>query len=167
MTSGRVRTAYLSIGSNVDRRRNIARALSALAASFDDLRVSGVYACPAAGFEGNDFYNLAASVRSDQSPEDISVELKRIEASQGRKRTDQRFSDRVIDIDLLMLDDLCGEFGLLQLPRRDIHEYYFVLGPLAELEPGLIDPVSGSTMAELWALMQPGLSQDEVLRLVD
>lgn len=158
-----VRTAYLSLGSNVDRRRNIARALASLARCFEGLKVSPVYACPAAGFEGADFYNLAASVKTDESPEAIAAVLKQIEADQGRVRTDKRFSDRVIDIDLLMLDQLTGTYGKTVLPRSDVDSYYFVLGPLASLVPDLIHPISGRSMAQLWDEMRPGLAEHETL----
>ena len=166
MTTASPATAYLSIGSNVDRARNIARSIEALRATFGELNLSGVVQCPSAGFEGNDFYNLAASFRSPCSPVEISAALKQIESDLGRQRGAVKFSDRLIDIDLIMLGDLKGRFDGIELPRKDLYRYDFVLGPLAELAPECIDPVSGQPLATLWQQMQQQPGYRDQLRSV-
>ncbi len=152
--------AYLSIGSNVDRANNISGSLAALREVFGNLALSGVVQCPSAGFVGEDFYNLAASVSTDLSASEISAELKQIETAMGRQRSAVKFSDRLIDIDLIMLGSLSGHFDGIELPRKDLYRYDFVLGPMAELAPERIDPLSGQTLSELWQQMQqqPGFS---------
>ena len=84
------------------------------------------------------------------------AELDRIEGSAGRRREVERFAPRTLDLDLLMYADTIDEDPGLRLPREDIVRYAFVLGPLAELEPDLVHPVSGETMRELWERFEEG-----------
>ena len=149
-------TAYLSLGSNIDRQHNLCACLAALRGQFGPLRVSTVYRCPAVGFEGGDFYNLAVALEASSAPEALDQSLKSIETALGRRRDAPKFSDRCIDIDLLIYGDHTGHFGTLELPRPDILEYAFVLAPLAELAPATVHPHAGRPLAELWAQMAAG-----------
>ena len=79
----------------------------------------------------------------------MAAELKAIEDRNGRLRSGPRFSARTLDLDLLLYDDLVLETP--RIPRDEILRYAFVLRPLAELDPQLVHPVTGRSMAELWA----------------
>jgi 2-amino-4-hydroxy-6-hydroxymethyldihydropteridine diphosphokinase len=141
---------WVSIGSNVDRRRHILGALDDLRRDLGALTVSRVYESEAVGFEGPAFYNLVAGFRSDLGPVEIGRRLRAIEAAHGRRRTDNRFAPRTLDLDLLTYGNQAGRFAGLELPRDEILKYAFVLGPLAEVAPGERHPVDGRTYAELW-----------------
>lgn len=142
--------AYLGIGSNVDRERNIASCLNALRRRFGALEVSPVYRCEAVGFDGDDFFNLAVGVDTDLEPEALVTELHAIESEHGRTRQGPRFSDRTLDIDLLLYDDrVLGGEGL-DVPRGEILEHAFVLKPLADIAADVVHPVEKKTIAELW-----------------
>ena len=74
-----------------------------------------------------------------------------LEDAQGRRRDQPRFSSRTLDIDLVFYDDLVLRGpGNLQLPRPEL-THAFVLKPLVDLLPAFLDPLSGRTLAELWA----------------
>ena len=77
---------YVSVGSNIDRERNVASGLAALAREYGELQQSRVFESEAVGFSGNLFYNLVVAFQTDQSPQQISAVLTRIEDDHGRDR---------------------------------------------------------------------------------
>ncbi|MGH8060483.1 MAG: 2-amino-4-hydroxy-6-hydroxymethyldihydropteridine diphosphokinase [Pseudoxanthomonas sp.] len=143
--------AYLSLGSNVLPERNLASALRALRERFGALLVSPVYCTTAIGFDGPDFLNAAAVLDSDLDVQALNDWLHALEDVHGRDRSGPRFGDRPLDIDIVFFDELVIEGpGNLRLPRPEL-KHAFVLKPLADIAPDFIDPLSGKTLAELWA----------------
>jgi len=143
-------TAYLGLGSNVDARTNIRSGISALRKTFRSLDLSPLYESPAVGFDGEDFINLAARIETDQSPLELKHWLNDLEDRHGRARNVPKFSDRTLDIDILLYDDLYLLSPLLEIPRNEILTAAHVLKPLADLAPELLHPACRKTMAELW-----------------
>ena len=141
---------YLGLGSNIDPEKNLRLGLDELRKSYGELRVSSTYQNAAVGFEGADFLNLVAGFATDASPQDIHDRIEAIHDTVGRERCDDPFSSRPLDIDLLLYGDLVTAGPPVQLPRRDVLEYSFVLRPLAEIAPDLVHPESGRTMADHW-----------------
>ena len=141
---------YVSIGSNIDRERNIAAALRELSAAYRELEQSSVYESDAVGFDSAPFYNLVVGFSTDESPRVIQDSLHAIENRHGRLRT-AALSARTLDLDLLLYDDLVMSDGKLVLPRGDIDRYAFVLAPLAEIAGSALHPVTGSSYADMWA----------------
>lgn len=140
---------YVSIGSNIDRVRNIGLALQRLADEFGPLLQSSVFESAAVGFDSAPFYNLVVGFDTGLSPREVQDRLHGIEANSGRERTGE-LSARTLDLDLLLYDDLVIDEGRLRLPRADITRYAFVLYPLAELAPEARHPVSGERYADMW-----------------
>lgn len=141
---------YISVGSNIDRERNIDMALRLLEASFGQLQRSSVYESEAIGFDSDPFYNLVVGFDTDDTPREIHDVLHCIEEASGRIRT-TGLSARTLDLDLLLYDDLVTETGGLVLPRDDITRYAFVLAPLAEIAGTLRHPVTGENYENLWS----------------
>lgn len=141
---------YLGLGSNKDPERHLKDAIGALKATFGHITLSPVYRSTAVGFEGDDFLNAVALVSTDWGVGQIKRYLTELENQHGRDRNQPKFSDRVLDIDLLLYDDWVGEFDGLGLPRDEITRYAHVLKPLADLAPDLIHPGSDQTYAILW-----------------
>jgi 2-amino-4-hydroxy-6-hydroxymethyldihydropteridine diphosphokinase len=159
---------YISIGSNVEREKNIAAALRALEERFGPLRLSSIYETAAVGFVGDPFYNLVAGFSTEESVDEVAAALTDIETRGGRGRGYTRFAPRTIDLDLILYGDLVRWHRKPYLPREELTRYAFMLEPLAEIAPDLKHPVSGETFAALWAafdksgLEQRRLKPDEV-----
>jgi 2-amino-4-hydroxy-6-hydroxymethyldihydropteridine diphosphokinase len=142
---------YLSLGSNVEPRRHLRAALDELRGHFGGIDVSPAYRSKSVGFDGPDFVNLAVGLDTKLSPEALNDWLHGLEDRHGRRRDVPRYSDRTLDVDIVLYDDLVrsGE-GHLQIPRKELR-HAFVLKPLADIAPATRHPVDGRTLAELWA----------------
>jgi 2-amino-4-hydroxy-6-hydroxymethyldihydropteridine diphosphokinase len=145
-----VARVYVSLGSNIERRRNLRHALDALNERYGPLTRSDVYESEAVGFDSDPFYNLVVGFDTDETPRDIQQALHAMEAASGRLRSGE-LAARTLDLDLLLYDDVVNDEPGLALPRDDITRYAFVLRPLAEIAGGERHPVSGQTYDELWA----------------
>ena len=154
--------AYLSVGSNMAAERHIAQALAELRARYRALVLSSTYQSPAAGFDGDDFLNLAVGIDTDETPESVMRSLREIEDACGRVRSGPKFSARTMDLDLLTYGDQVSDTP--PLPRADILEYNFVLGPLAEIAGTTLHPQLRQSYADLWASMQAQTGPLELFR---
>ena len=141
---------YLGLGSNINAEENLRRGICELRKRFGELELSGVYQNAAVGFEGDDFLNLVVGLDTNETPLGINEQIEAIHRIVGRRRGDERFSSRSLDIDLLLYDDLILDEPTLRLPRTDILDYSFVLRPIAELAPDRVHPETGRTLAEHW-----------------
>lgn len=145
--------AYLSLGSNQEPVRHLAVAVQALKQTFGEIVLSDWVRTKAVGFDGPDFINGAAIIETGWDVYRLDRWLHELEDAQGRKRDVPRFSNRTLDIDIIFYDDLILEGpGNLQIPRPEL-KHAFVLGPLAQIAPDFIDPVSGLTLQESLGLM--------------
>jgi 2-amino-4-hydroxy-6-hydroxymethyldihydropteridine diphosphokinase len=144
-------TAYVSAGSNIDPLPNLRLAIAELRRRFGRLRLSPVYRTPAVGFAGDDFLNLVLAFETSEPPADVVAELERLHRLAGRQRGPDAFASRTLDLDLLLYGDEVIPQPPIKVPREDIRKYAFVLGPLADLAPGLVHPVTGETIGSLWA----------------
>ena len=141
---------YVSLGSNVDREKNISRALGLLGSHFGPLECSSVYESDAVGFVGTPFFNLVAGFQTDRELSEVSFTLKSIENKCGRRRDGPRYSPRTLDLDLLLYGELVVRENGLCLPRDEITLYAFVLKPLAEVAGDKVHPTMGKSFRELW-----------------
>jgi len=139
---------HLNIGSNQDRRKNICSAIEQLENFFVKITISSLFESPAEGFKGNDFYNIGVNIETQKKASEVIDILHLIEDSLGRNRAMPKFSSRIIDLDLVIYDDIIDE--KLNVPRKDILRYAFVLAPLLELNPDGIHPEKGISYLELW-----------------
>ena len=143
-------TAYLGIGSNIDATAHVRKAIAWLQETFLDVAFSPIYSSIAVGFDGENFINLVARIETQATPEQLKIMLMAFEDANGRLRNVPKFSDRSLDIDLLLYDDLV--LGDPQIPRNEILDFAHVLKPLAELAPELEHPVNAQNFATLWRL---------------
>ena len=143
-----MRDIYLGLGSNVRPDENLRLAVRELERRFQLRKVSAVYRSAPVGFEGDDFLNAVAVVSSRLPAAEVCRQLEEIHGLAGRKRGEDAFVSRTLDIDLLLYGD--AVIPELRIPRDDVLAYGFVLRPLAEIAPSLVHPVTGRTLAEHW-----------------
>ncbi len=140
--------ALLSLGSNIDPAAKLRAAAADLHAAFPGARFSPVLRYRAVGFDGPDFLNAAAAVETALEPGPMHDFLHALEDARGRRRDAPRYSSRTLDVDLVFLGARVCDAP--RLPRPDVR-HAFVLEPLAMLAPQFVDPLSGRTLAALWA----------------
>lgn len=156
-------TAWLGLGSNVNAENNIRAGISALEERFSDVSLSPAYVSTAVGFEGDDFINLVARVETDLQPTELREYLRDLEDRYDRQRNVPKFSDRSLDIDILLYGDLVLLSPILEIPRAEILKFAHVLKPLADLDPDILHPSELRSLAEIWK--SSGLA-DDCLRLL-
>ena len=96
------------------------------------------------------FYNQAFAVQTHLQPEELMQTLLNIEAFIGRQRV-QKMGPRIIDLDILLIDNLVLNTPLLTVPHPHLTERRFALTPLAEIAPNLVHPLAHKIIAELLA----------------
>ena len=139
----------LSLGSNIDKEKNIRFALTEIQKTFGELEVSPVYETSSVGFDGPAFYNLVVGLHSEMKVQRIIDILREIETQAGRIRGAKSFASRVLDIDVVLFGDAVLR-PELNIPRDEIEKYAYVLKPLADLYPDLVHPISQQTISEMW-----------------
>jgi 2-amino-4-hydroxy-6-hydroxymethyldihydropteridine diphosphokinase len=161
------RIAAIALGSNLaspwgDRDANLREAVRRVEQLGQVRAVSSFYnTAPVGTTDQPNFLNGAMLLETEQEPVELMRALLAIEQAMGRDRavvTDAAQSGaapikgpRIIDLDLLLVDDVALDTDELTLPHPAMAERRFVLEPLAEIAPAMVDPVSGRTVAEMLA----------------
>lgn len=146
-------TAYLLIGGNLGNRLSYLQKARELVQQFcgNIVLSSSIYETEAWGVTDQpSFFNQALAIETMLPPAKLMQELLRIEEKMGRERT-LKMGPRIIDLDILLIDELIISSDLLKLPHPSLPERRFALLPLAEIAAGIKHPVSGKTIAELLA----------------
>jgi 2-amino-4-hydroxy-6-hydroxymethyldihydropteridine diphosphokinase len=149
MASARANEAYFSLGSNINPATHICFALREARSFFSKVCISGFYRSTAIGFNGTDFINAAFVAETQLGVNTLLQWANDVEARAGRKRCGERFSNRTLDIDLILYGSSVIEIdGKTISPRAELLENY-VLTPLLDIAPDLVHPVLGTTLREL------------------
>jgi 2-amino-4-hydroxy-6-hydroxymethyldihydropteridine diphosphokinase len=146
------RLAALSLGSNVgDRIATVDAALRAMGATagVELLRVSSLFGTEPVGYtEQAEFINCCAIVRTSLKSTELHARMRTIERELGRV-TRERWREREIDIDLLLVNSEVLQSPELVIPHPEMHRRRFVLEPLAEIAPDMLHPIFDATVVEL------------------
>jgi len=142
--------AWLSLGSNVEPEKHLRAALDELRVRFGEIIVSPTYRFPAVGFNGPAFLNLAVGIDADLDAVVLNEWLHALEDRHGRRRDVPRYSDRTLDIDIVLYgEEVLRGPGNLEVARNEL-KYAFVLKPLAEIAPDVMHPLLHKSLSELW-----------------
>ena len=137
---------YLSLGTNLgNKEENLRTAMTLIEEQVGTITSqSALYASAPWGFDSeNTFLNNAISVETSLTPEELLSTTQHIDRTLGRthKSVDGQYSDRLIDIDILLYDDVVMHTPSLILPHPLMHRRLFVLEPLSEIAPTMIHPL--------------------------
>ena len=147
-------TIYLGLGTNQgNKEENIRGAIEELSHLLGTpTAVATIIETEPWGFQSdNSFLNTVVAFKSTLAPEEILKATQEIERRLGRtkKSIDGCYSDRPIDIDILLYGSRVIESEHLTIPHPLLHKRLFVLQPLAQIAPVLIHPILGKSIARL------------------
>ncbi len=96
------------------------------------------------------FLNQVIEVQTTVEPRALLETLKGIEHDLGRT-PGPRWGPREIDLDILLYGDRIIQEDGLRIPHPELNRRAFLLELLAEVNPELVDPVTGETVSRLLA----------------
>lgn len=148
-------TVYLGLGTNLgDKEANLRTAIYKLQERIGkQVSLSSFYETAPWGFESDhSFLNAAIGLETNLSPIEILHITQEIEKELGRtkKSVNGSYSDRLIDIDILLYDTLLLQTPELTIPHPLMTERDFVMKPLIEIAGNVIHPIRQKTLSELY-----------------
>ena len=134
--------AYLALGSNLgDRLVHLQNAVNALDATggVGVVAVSRVYETdPVGGPEQGAYLNAVVAIETSLDARALLRLSQRLEADESRIRG-ERWGPRTLDVDILLYDDITIDEPDLTVPHPRMWERGFVLAPLRDVAPELVD----------------------------
>jgi 2-amino-4-hydroxy-6-hydroxymethyldihydropteridine diphosphokinase len=152
--------AFIGIGSNIDPAENVHAAIRSLAQKTHLVGISMVYCTDALDRpEQPPYYNCVVEIETEAPPAEVKHGILRtIENNLGRKRTEDKYAPRTIDLDLIVYGDLTIDAEGIKLPDPEILERPFLAIPLFELAPDMVLAGYGLRIGEIAAkLPQDGM----------
>jgi 2-amino-4-hydroxy-6-hydroxymethyldihydropteridine diphosphokinase len=143
---------FLGIGTNLGNRKdNLEQAVKRIEEHIGTvLKSSSVYETEPWGFQSEtQFLNMVVQVGTLLTPSGLLGRVLMIEALLGRVRGKERYSSRIIDIDILLYEDVIINEESLKIPHPLMSDRKFVLVPLCEIASGMMHPVVKKTFGEL------------------
>lgn len=129
---------YINIGTNLGNKRlNLSRAVAAVEKRYGYFEVSKVVESEPWGYDStNSFLNMAMMFETDDEPLDVLHELQRIEkeiSPAPHRNPDGTYADRVIDIDIMAIENVEIDTEELKVPHPHLFDRPFFINPLKEL----------------------------------
>lgn len=127
--------AYLSLGSNIQPKIHLPRAIEFLQDQGEILKTSTAWETEAVGSDGPNYLNacilFSMSLPLDELRDQV---IHPIESKLGRHRTDDKNASRTIDIDIVIFDN--------QSCNDRVWDLAYVVVPLAEIYPQFQNPMT-------------------------
>ncbi|WP_342560775.1 2-amino-4-hydroxy-6-hydroxymethyldihydropteridine diphosphokinase [Psychrobacillus sp. FSL W7-1457] len=144
--------AYISLGSNIGNRLEYLQEAVGLlkeTQQIDVLKVSSVYETAPVGYvDQAAFLNIVVELKTLFTPHELLSKCNEIEDLLGRKRI-VRWGPRTVDLDILLYNEENMKTEDLIIPHPRMAERGFVLVPLMELNPNIIDPRTKQAFSNL------------------
>ncbi len=145
-------TVYIAAGSNKgDRTGNVIRALKHIE---EKLFLTGISSFietpPAEGADGGFFINGVIEGRTSYSPAELFEFLQDVEKKIGRKHPHKKGDERKIDLDIIFYGNRIIRTRELKVPHPRYRKRIFVLKPLCEIAPDLVDPETRQTVSDIY-----------------
>lgn len=149
---------YLALGANEgDSLETIYTALDKIEERIGHITaLSSLYKTLPQGFvSANEFVNAVCEIDTHLSPSEILACTEMIEREAGRKSKskNQQYSDRPLDIDVILAGDVIINRDEIEIPHPRMHQRDFVLVPLVEIAPHAYHPIYRKTAEELLKLL--------------
>ena len=144
-------TVFLQLGSNMDdRNAHLKNTNKLIAEEIGAIqKKSKIYESVPWGVENqNNYLNQVLEIKSEFSAEEVLERVLQIEDNIGRIRN-EKWGERIIDIDILLFNDLIVEKEGICIPHIHLHNRKFVLIPLNEIAPSFTHPKYNKTIREL------------------
>ena len=149
---------YLNLGSNIQPRMNLFKAIQLLSEHGAVRKISSVWESRSVGAPGPNYLNVCLLLMSSHRQAELKEQvIHPIEARLGRKRTENKYIPRTIDIDIILFDEQ---------PYNDrLWDAAFVIVPLAEIYPEYRNPRTGEQITDtaarllqkVWIEPRPGV----------
>jgi 2-amino-4-hydroxy-6-hydroxymethyldihydropteridine diphosphokinase len=134
--------AYIALGSNLGQREvflaQARRAIAALAGTRVLGQTAAEETAPIGPVAQGPFLNQMIAIETDLSPQDLLVELKRIEAAAGRVRK-ERWGPRTLDLDIVLFEKQSVHEPGLTVPHPELSNRNFWLRELAFLRSSFVE----------------------------
>lgn len=158
--------AYIAIGSNQgDRELSLLRAVAEIG-KIAHSKVTGLspfYETTPVGMSDQpNFYNAVLRLSTTLSPHDLLKALQNIEDNVFKRKRTVKWGPRNIDLDILLYGDQIVNTAELTVPHPQMSKRRFVLQPLCDLSPDLINPQDGLSIRQL---LQRLTSDEKVVRV--
>jgi 2-amino-4-hydroxy-6-hydroxymethyldihydropteridine diphosphokinase len=148
---------YLSLGSNLGNRESYLNRATQRLSKMIGLELIGESSlyhsrpldCPE---DCPDFLNKIIKLECSLKPVQLLDNTERLEIEFGRTEKNAR-ANRVIDIDLILFGNRIFRNERLEIPHPRMHERAFVLIPLCEIEPDLVDPRTNERFSDMLSLL--------------
>ena len=146
---------YLGLGTNLgDKEKNLQDAVNELNKRVGKVTsLSAFYKTAPWGFQSeNSFINAACEIETSFSPLEVLSKTQKIERDLGRtkKSVNGVYSDRLIDIDILLYGEMIMESTELTIPHPLMLKRDFVMNPLLDIASEVVHPVLRKKLKDLY-----------------
>ncbi len=157
--------AHIALGSNLgDRYENFRRAIRLIGEVTTVTAVSRTHDTAPLVLPGKNsgdvpaYLNAVITVETSLSPAELLDTLLKIEKILGRDRNleTERWMSRMLDLDILAIQDLVISTGTLTVPHPELHRRDFVLVPFSEIAADWRHPVQKTSVSEMLNAVREG-----------